>query len=255
MPLHVDLNCDLGESFGAYTIGQDHLVMQWISSANIACGFHAGDPGVMYRTVKQAAANQVAIGAHPGFPDLQGFGRRNMQMTKEEVFQLMIYQIGALQGFASVTGKRIEHVKPHGALYTMASVEKTLAEAIAEAVYRLDKRMILFALANSELAKAGRKKGLRVAEEVFADRTYQPDGTLTPRSADNAVIHDAEKAIARVIRMIKEKKVKAVDDTDIRIQADTICVHGDNPETLQFVQSLSETLKDEGIIVQPAGDK
>ncbi|GIO24504.1 LamB/YcsF family protein [Oceanobacillus sp. J11TS1] len=254
MSLYVDLNCDLGESFGAYQIGQDDSVMEWITSANIACGYHAGDHNVMRATVEKAVRNQVAIGAHPGFQDLQGFGRRRMQVTPEEVFNLIVYQIGALSGFATLFGTRIAHVKPHGALYSMAAVDRELAAAIAEAIYHVDKRMILFGLANSQLIKEGRKRGLQVAEEVFADRTYQPDGTLTPRSASNAIIQDVDVSVSRVIRMVKENKVEAVDGTDIAIQADTICVHGDGAQAAIFVKKLAEALSGQHIQIRAAGE-
>lgn len=254
MNLCVDLNCDLGESFGAYRIGQDDAVMKWITSANIACGYHAGDHNVMRETVEKAVKNKVAIGAHPGFLDLQGFGRRKIQVTPEEVFNLMVYQIGALRGFAEIYGTGISHVKPHGALYSMAAADKALAAAIADAVYRIDKRLILFGLANSELVKEGRKRGLQVAEEVFADRTYQPDGTLTPRSAPNALIHDVNVSMRRVIQMVKEKKVEAVDGTDVAIQADTICVHGDGAQAAVFVKKLAEALSGQHIQIRAAGD-
>ncbi|MCT1902183.1 LamB/YcsF family protein [Oceanobacillus sojae] len=254
MNLSVDLNCDLGESFGAYRIGQDNEVMEWITSANIACGYHAGDHNVMRETVEKAVENNVAIGAHPGLLDLQGFGRRKIQVTPEEVFNLMVYQIGAMRGFAEIYGTRISHVKPHGALYSMAAADRALASAIADAVYRIDKRMILFGLANSELVGEGRKRGLQVAEEVFADRTYQPDGTLTPRSAPNALIHDVDLSLSRVIRMVKERKVKAVDGTDVAIQADTICVHGDGAQAAVFVRKLAEALSGQHIQIRAAGE-
>ncbi|WP_040978720.1 LamB/YcsF family protein [Oceanobacillus jeddahense] len=254
MSLQVDLNCDLGESFGSYHMGQDDAVMDWITSANIACGYHAGDHNVMRETVGKAVKNNVAVGAHPGFLDLQGFGRRSMQLTPEEVFNLIVYQIGAMNGFAALYGTRIRHVKPHGALYTMAATDNALAAAIADAVYQIDKRIILFGLAHSELVKEGRRKGLQVAEEVFADRTYQPDGTLTPRTAPDALIHDVDTSIHRVIQMVKEQKVEATDGTDIPIQADTICVHGDGAQAAAFVENLAKALVREGIQIQPAGD-
>lgn len=254
MNLSVDLNCDLGESFGAYRIGQDNEVMEWITSANIACGYHAGDHNVMRETVEKAVKNNVAIGAHPGLLDLQGFGRRKMQVTPEEVFNLMVYQIGAMRGFAEIYGTGISHVKPHGALYSMAAADKVLAAAIADAIYRVDKHMILFGLANSELVREGRKRGLQVAEEVFADRNYQPDGTLTPRSAPNALIHDVDLSLSRVIRMVKENKVKAVDGTDVAIQADTICVHGDGAQAAVFVRKLAEALSGQHIQIRAAGE-
>ncbi|WP_102707817.1 LamB/YcsF family protein [Terribacillus saccharophilus] len=249
----IDLNSDLGESFGAYTIGNDQEVLKYISSANIACGFHAGDHNVMLETVKTAAELGVGIGAHPGFPDLAGFGRREMKLSPKEIYNLIVYQVGAIQGAAKACGTYVQHVKPHGALYNMASKDSAIAEAIATAVHAVDSKLVLFGLAGSELVRAGEKVGLSVAQEVFSDRTYQADGTLTPRSQANAMIHDVTVAVDRVIRMIQEGKVTAVDGTDINIQADTICVHGDEPEALQFVQQLRERLQAEQITIQNFG--
>lgn len=249
----IDLNSDLGESFGAYKIGNDEKVMEHITSANIACGFHAGDANVMMETVKKAADHGVAIGAHPGYPDLLGFGRRAMAMSASEIYNMIVYQVGALQGIAKAQSINLHHVKPHGALYNAASTDPAIAKAIANAVYAVDPNLILFGLAGSELVKAGKSAGLYVAQEVFADRTYQPDGTLTPRTEENAMIHDPELAVKRVIRMVTEGKVTAIDGRDISIQADTICVHGDEPEALQFVSQLKKSLNAEGITLQPCG--
>ncbi|MDQ0254677.1 UPF0271 protein [Evansella vedderi] len=249
----VDLNSDLGESFGVYMIGQDEEILKVVTSANIACGFHAGDPDVMWKTVKMAVENNVGIGAHPGFPDLQGFGRRDMRVSPKEVYNMMVYQIGALNAFTELHGGRLNHVKPHGALYNMASACKELAEAVAESIYHLNPRLILFGLAGSELVKAGRKLGLYVAEEVFADRTYQRDGTLTPRSFPNSMVKDPDEAVERVIKMIKEQEVETIDGTVIPIQADTICVHGDEPSALRFVRHLRASLHENGIYVEKVG--
>ncbi|WP_226681744.1 LamB/YcsF family protein [Sutcliffiella horikoshii] len=246
----VDLNSDLGESFGAYTIGNDEEVLKYISSANIACGFHAGDYNVLMSTVKKAAELGVSIGAHPGFPDLAGFGRRDMHMSKKEIFNLVVYQIGAIQAAATVAGTYVNHVKPHGALYNLASKDEMVATAIAEAVHAVDPDLVLFGLAGSELVRAGEKVGLKVAQEVFADRTYQPDGTLTPRSQANAMIHDANLAVERVLRMVTDGKVRAVNGEDIFIQADTICVHGDEPEALEFVRKLRVKLEENKVAIQ-----
>lgn len=245
----VDLNSDIGESFGDYKLGLDEEVIQHISSANIACGWHAGDPVVMEKTVEMAAKKGVAVGAHPGFLDLMGFGRREMTLTKEEAKAYMKYQIGALWGFAKSKGVKIQHVKPHGALYNMAAKNEVLAKAIAEAIYEVDADMILVGLANSELTKAGKSIGLKVANEVFADRAYNPDGTLVSRKVEGAVIHDTDRAIARVIRMVKEGKVEAVNGEDVAIQADTICVHGDNPSAVAFVEAIRRTLESENVQV------
>ncbi|WP_347862306.1 5-oxoprolinase subunit PxpA [Salimicrobium sp. PL1-032A] len=245
----IDLNCDLGESFGVYNLGNDEKVLEEITSANIACGYHAGDPNVMEQTVKIAKDKNVAVGAHPGLPDLMGFGRRTMQVDPEEVYNLTVYQIHALQGFCQIHDTRMQHVKAHGALYNMAAKRPEIAEAIAGAVRDTDPRLILFGLAGSELITAGKKAGLKLAQEVFADRTYQPDGTLTPRSEENAMIHDPEEAITQVKRMVTEGTCSAVDGSTIRMHADTICVHGDNPEALKFTRHLKEELKAEGIKV------
>lgn len=251
----IDLNSDLGESFGAYTIGNDEEVLKYITSANIACGFHAGDYNVMIDTVRMAHSLDVGIGAHPGFPDLGGFGRREMKMSPDEVFNLVVYQIGAIQGAAKVFNAKVQHVKPHGALYNMASVNEGIARAIAKAVHTVDPKLVLFGLAGSELVRAGEEAGLKVAREVFADRTYQPDGTLTSRMDPNAMIHDAGFAVERVIRMVNEGKVTAVDGNDISIQADTICVHGDVPEALDFVKKLRSALLKENIEIRNFGDE
>jgi 5-oxoprolinase (ATP-hydrolysing) subunit A len=252
--LSVDLNCDLGESYGLFKIGNDKEVMKHITSANIACGYHAGDHNIMMESVKMAKAHGVRIGAHPGYPDLHGFGRREMKMSGEEVYNLTVYQIGALAAVAKSCGTKVVHVKPHGALYNMAAKEKTIADAIASAVADVDPTIVLYSLAGSSLVKAGREKGLQVAQEVFADRTYQPDGSLTPRSQTNAIIHDPDLAIRRVIRMVQTGRVEAVDGTDIEIKADTICIHGDEPQALDFALLLKEELKAEGIHVGRSWD-
>ncbi|OEH55010.1 lactam utilization protein LamB [Oceanobacillus sp. E9] len=253
MQYQVDLNSDIGESYGAYTIGRDEEVMEFITSANIACGYHAGDHNIIHRTVEMANDNDVAIGAHPGLQDLIGFGRRPMQISPEEVYQLTIYQIGAVQAFAQVKGYKLHHVKPHGALYNMAVKDAAIAKAIAQAVYDYNSNLILFGLANSELIRMGKEVGLHVANEVFADRTYQPDGSLTPRISSNAMIHDTDEAVERVIRMVKDNKVTAIDGTDVSIIADTICVHGDGPKSLEFSRQLSRELKNQGISIKKVG--
>lgn len=250
----VDLNSDLGESFGAYKIGQDEEVMKYITSANIAAGFHAGDPNVLSQSVKMAKENNVGIGAHPGFQDLQGFGRRNLYLNPEEIYNMVVYQIGAVDAFAKVHNQTLNHVKPHGALYNIAARDPETAEAIAQAVYDVNPNLILFGLSGGELVKAGEKVGLYVASEVFADRTYQPDGTLTSRAEPNAMIHDADEAVHRVIRMVKEGKVEAVDGNDIDLQADTICVHGDTRQALEFVMRLKDGLEANGISIQRVGN-
>lgn len=243
----IDLNCDLGESFGAYSLGMDEDILRFVTSANIACGFHAGDPSVMQKTVKLALKNNVQIGAHPGLPDLAGFGRRNMNITPQEAHDMVIYQIGALAGFVKAEGTRMQHVKPHGALYNMAAKDSKLAIAIAEAVYKVDSELILFGLAGSELVRAGEKIGLQTANEVFSDRTYQADGTLTPRTEPDALIHDKKQAVGQVVRMIKEGKVLSRQQVDVPVKADTVCIHGDGAAALAFAQQIKETLELSGI--------
>lgn len=243
----VDLNSDLGESFGAYTIGCDSEVLKFISSANIACGFHAGDPKVMLKTVKTALACGTALGAHPGLPDLVGFGRRKMAITPEEAYTMVVYQVGALIAMGKTQGAKLQHVKPHGALYNMAAKDASLSEAIASAIHDVDPSLVLYGLAGSEIIKAGEKAGLRTASEVFADRTYQPDGSLTPRSQPGAVITDEEKSLAQVLSMVKDGKVTCADGTVIDVKAETICVHGDGVKALAFTQKIRETLEAEGI--------
>lgn len=248
--LTVDLNCDMGESFGAWTMGDDAAILPYVSSVNIACGFHAGDPATMMKTIQLALKYNVKIGAHPGLQDLAGFGRREMQVTVREVYELMVYQIGALAACAKVHATVLYHVKPHGALYNMAARKAELADAVAQAIYDVDTTLVLYGLSGSELINAGRKKGLRVYQEVFADRTYQEDGTLTPRSDKNALIHDAGQAIEQVLAMIKGGKVTSLQGTEVDIQADTICLHGDGVEAVQFARTINQTLKDQDILVR-----
>jgi len=238
----VDLNSDIGESFGAYTIGLDDEVLKYVSSANIACGWHAGDPIVMRKTIDSAKKMGVSIGAHIGFPDLLGFGRRNMVLSPNEAKQYTIYQLGALEGFARIAGIEMQHVKPHGAFYNMAAKDIKLASAIIEGIYEFNKKLIILGLAGSQLINAAKEKGIRYANEVFADRAYNPDGTLVSRSLPGSMIHDKEIAISRVIRMVIDGKVMAINGQDINIKADSICVHGDNPEAVEFVKSIREAL-------------
>ncbi|RTR27108.1 LamB/YcsF family protein [Robertmurraya yapensis] len=248
MPV-IDLNCDMGESFGRYTLGYDNELMNYATSINIACGFHAGDPHTMRKTVQLALEKNIAIGAHPGLPDLNGFGRREMSITPQEAYELVIYQIGALNAFVQSEGGVMQHVKPHGALYNMAAKNAELSEAIAEAVYKVNPTLILFGLAGSELIKAGKRLGLRTANEAFADRTYQSDGTLTPRSRKDSLIHDDETALKQVTRMIIEGKIESVDGEAIPIKADTICLHGDGAHAVQFAKTISEGLSKAGITI------
>lgn len=249
----VDLNCDLGESFGAYRIGQDEEILPYITSANIACGFHAGDPRTMSRTVELALKHDVAIGAHPGLQDLAGFGRREMKLSPREAYELTVYQVGALWGFVRAEGGVLRHVKPHGALYNMAAASSALAEAIAEAVYRIEPELTLFGLAGSELIRAGNKAGLRTASEVFADRTYLSDGSLTPRSRPDALVTDEQQTRHQVLRMVGEGKVRSTSGEDVAITAETICLHGDGLHAVKFAAVIRSSLENAGIAVQRIG--
>lgn len=253
MTLSIDLNCDMGESFGAWTMGHDAEVMPYITSANIACGFHGGDPSVMRKTVKAAIANGVALGAHPGLPDLVGFGRRNMDISPQSAYDMVVVQVGALAGVAASQGGRLNHVKAHGALYNMAVKNKELAQAIAQAVYDVDRALIFFTLASSLMVAAAKDVGLRVAEEVFADRTYQDDGSLTSRLQSGAMIEDPKVSIQQVLRMVREEKVRTAQGNDIRVHADTLCIHGDQPGAVAFAQAIREALKAENIAVRAIG--
>jgi 5-oxoprolinase (ATP-hydrolysing) subunit A len=245
--MRVDLNCDFGESFGIYRLGEEKEILQYVTSVNVACGFHAGDPIVMRKTVQMALEQKVAIGAHPGFPDLLGFGRRNIAVTPEEAYAYVVYQIGALAAFVKAEGGTMSHVKPHGALYNMAAKNAELAEAIAKAVYDVDPSLILYGLAGSELIRAGKKFGLRTANEVFADRTYQQDGSLTPRSDPRALIVDEQEAIQQVLAMVKEKRVRSLQGIDVPIEAETVCIHGDGKKAVLFAKRLYEALRKEGV--------
>jgi len=248
--LSVDLNCDMGESFGAYRIGADDEVFPFITSANIACGFHGGDPAVMRTTIARAIEHGVAIGAHPGFPDLAGFGRRNLEVTASEAYDMVVYQVGALQGFATAAGVRLQHVKAHGALYNMAAARLELAQAIARAVRDVDRRLVLFGLPGSHLIAAASDEGLAVANEAFADRNYMPDGSLVSRRRADAHVTDANDATQRAIRMVREGLVRAVDGSDVAIRVDTICLHGDGPHAADFAKRLRSSFENAGITVR-----
>lgn len=248
--MRIDLNSDVGESFGAWRLGQDADLMPAISSANVACGFHAGDPGVMRETVALARSHGVAVGAHPGFPDLAGFGRRNMHCSPAEVEDFVVYQVGALAAVAAAQGVRLQHVKPHGALYNMACVEAPLAAAIARATAAVDRSLVLFGLPGSHLLAEGRRAGLRVAAEIFADRAYLADGALVPRSRPGSVIHDPEVVVARAIEMIRDRSVLSVDGTPVALEADTLCVHGDTPGAAALATAIRRALEATGIRVE-----
>jgi 5-oxoprolinase (ATP-hydrolysing) subunit A len=252
----IDLNSDVGESYGAYTIGLDGEVIPLVSSVNIACGFHAGDPSVMRRTIATAKEHGVAVGAHPGFPDLLGFGRRNMDATMEEIRDYITYQIGALQGFAVSQGMKLQHVKAHGALYNMAAQDMRIAEAITESVAKFDKDLILVMLPGpkkDELREIGDRHGIRVAFEFFADRSYESDGTLVSRREQDAIIHDHQLAADRVFRMVTEGRIESRDGTEIEVESDTVCVHGDNPAAVRLIQQIRERLLSSGVVITPIG--
>jgi UPF0271 protein len=251
--VRVDFNCDVGESFGRYQLGHDAEVMKLVTSVSIACGFHAGDPGVMRRTVELAHENGIAIGAHPGYQDLQGFGRRSIVMSGEEIHDLVLYQVGALDGFMRRTGGRLQHVKPHGALYNDAARSAEAAHAIVAATAELDRDLIVVGLPGSEMERAAAGLGVSFAAEVFADRTYRPDGSLTPRRDPAAFVSDPEVAARRALSMLREGTVETTSGASIPIRADTICLHGDNPAALVFARRIVRALKDAGVALLPLG--
>ena len=253
MPASIDLNADLGESFGAWRMGDDAGVMAWITSANVACGFHAGDPLTMRRTIALCVEHGVAIGAHPALPDLQGFGRREMKLTPDEVYAQTLYQIGAVHALARAAGANLHHVKPHGALYNMAARDRTLADAIAAAVRDFNATLILVGLAGSASIDAARDAGLAVQREAFCDRRYQRDGALTPRSQPGAVIEDIDDAVTQAVSIATHGEAVAQDGTTIRIAADTLCVHGDRADAAVFAERLHRALEGAGVRVVAAG--
>lgn len=249
--LTIDLNADLGESYGNYTIGNDAEIIPLISSANVACGFHASDPAVMIETVKRIKeSGSTGLGAHPGFPDLMGFGRRYMELSEKEVHAIMLYQLSALDGIARTYGLDMNHVKPHGALYNATFKNEDLAHVIAKAVKEFNPKLKLMGLANNNLVKAGKTLGLDVINEVFADRAYEDDGTLVSRSKEGAMITDSTLATERVVRMITEGKVESINGKDVDIQADSICVHGDGEKALEFVKEIRRQLEEKGISIE-----
>lgn len=243
----IDLNCDIGEGFGAYAIGNDDALLKLATSVNIACGFHGGDAAVMRRTVGLAVEHGVAIGAHPGLPDLAGFGRRTMQVSPQEVYDMALYQIGALEGFVRAADGAMTHVKPHGALYNMLAAAPELAEAFAQAVRDFDTSLILVGMAASALTAAGERINLRTAHEAFADRTYQPDGSLTPRTRPNALMKSTGEAVAQAVGIALYQKAVAVDDSELTIRAHTICLHGDSPDSAKFARAVVRGLRAAGI--------
>ena len=251
--MRIDLNSDVGESFGAWRIGADAEVMRSITSANVACGYHAGDPCVMRETVRLARQHGVAVGAHPGYPDLVGFGRRNMSVAPREIEDMVLYQVGALAAIAAAEGVRLAHVKAHGALYNQAATAPPLADAIARAVRAVDPSLVLFGLPGSELLRAGREVGLRVAAEGFADRAYNADGSLSARTDPGSVIHDPGEVVRRSLRMVREGRVTAKDGSELTFQVDTLCTHGDTPGANELTRLLREGLQREGVAVLPLG--
>lgn len=252
----IDLNCDMGESFGAYKLGMDDAVIEFISSANIACAWHAGDPSVMNHTVAIAVDNGVGVGAHPGYPDLLGFGRRNMDCNMAELRNYVIYQIGALQAFCNAHGTKMQHVKPHGALYLTAVENEDVARVVAEAIVSVNSDLLYVALAGAKgelMTRIGQEVGLRVVYEAFPDRAYSPEGTLVSRRQPGAVIKEPQAVSERALRMVKEGVVIAVDGSTIPLEAQTLCVHGDNPKAVDLVKSIRETLETDGVAVIPMG--
>jgi UPF0271 protein len=251
--LKIDLNCDMGEStkLWDYCIETDMALLRYISSVNLACTFHAGDPHTMHALVEAALEAGLAIGAHPGFPDRDNFGRSNMQLPPEKIYDIILFQLGALEAFLKIRGARLHHVKPHGALYNMAAKDRVMADAICHAVQDYDSRLLLYGLSGSELIKAAQAIGLGIRSEVFADRTYTPEGTLTPRSEPNAMIASEDAALAQVLQMIRKGAVTATNGQQVPITAETICIHGDGPNALPFAQRIYATLKQEGIETRP----
>lgn len=242
----VDINCDLGESYGQAVVGQDDVLMPMLSSANIACGFHGGDPATIHRTVRLAQSHGVSIGAHPSYPDLAGFGRRHMDLTPQDVYDCMLYQMGALSGFVRAAGESLHHVKPHGALYNAACRNVELAEAIVNAIFYFDKYLILYGPPGSAMEAAAHQTGIRFFREVFADRTYQADGSLTPRSQSGSMINDSSEAIRQVDDILLRGYAVSVDGRQVPMRGDTICIHGDGPHSVELLSSLHRHLNDIG---------
>jgi UPF0271 protein len=248
----IDLNADMGESFGAWHMGDDAALMPFVSSANVACGFHAGDPATIAATVALAIGHGVAVGAHPGLPDLQGFGRRTMDVTEEQVYQMTLYQAGAVRAFAEAAGGRLHHLKAHGALYNMAARDPALSRGLVRAVKALGDDVRMYVLAGSTMEAVARDAGLAVRCEVFADRRYMPDGTLAPRGRADALITDEAEAVAQVLGMVGAGRLVAVDGTSVAVRADTVCIHGDKPTAVPFVRALRRALGQAGIAVGSA---
>lgn len=253
--MRIDLNCDMGESFGVYTLGYDEAAMPHVTSINVACGFHASDPLNMLNTVRKAKKYNLAIGAHPAFPDLVGFGRRVMACSKEEIFADVAYQIGALAGICRAEGLTLQHVKVHGALYNMAEKDIAIGTVIAEAIKSIDPDLYMVCSCSSPMVKAAQNVGINYVEEAFADRAYTKEGTLVPRSQAGAVIHDVKEVAQRVLSLVKTGKVRTIDGTEIALKADTICVHGDTPGAVDMIKEIRGLLENEGVALKPFGAK
>lgn len=253
--MRIDLNSDIGESYGQFTVGLDEEVIKHISSANIACGFHAGDPITMQKTVRLAKQHDVAIGAHPGFNDLRGFGRREIKCSTKEIYVDLIYQIGALKAFVEKEGLSLQHVKPHGALYNMANKNEDIAKAVVDAVYDINPHLMIFGLGNSALLEEAEKRGLPIAREFFADRNYLDDGSLVPRTENDALIHDVNIVTQRVVQLVEDGSMTTVTGKIIPIKADTVCVHGDGKTALELVKVLNIKLSESRIELKSIGKK
>lgn len=247
----MDLNSDLGEGFGAWAMGDDAALLGVVSSANVACGAHAGDPSIMLATCRTAAERGVAIGAHVAYRDLAGFGRRPLLVTPDELYADVVHQLGALMATARVAGTTVTYVKPHGALYNTACADPVQAEAVVRAVADVDPTLAVLALPDSELLVAAAHRGVRSVSEVFADRAYEPDGSLVSRSRPGAVLHDAETVARRVLRMVTDGTVRAVDGSDVPVRADSVCVHGDSPDAVAMARAVRSLLTDHGVTIQP----
>jgi 5-oxoprolinase (ATP-hydrolysing) subunit A len=247
----IDLNCDMGESFGAWMMDNDAALMDIVSSINVACGFHAGDASTVRKTIETAVSKRIAIGAHPGYPDLQGFGRREMQLSGQEIFDIVLYQVSALKGICNAFGAKLNHVKPHGALYNTAAKNPEKAAAIVRAVKAIDSNLIFYGLSGSFLISEAEKAGLKTASEVFADRTYQSDGSLTPRNQPNALIEMIDESCKQVLQMIREQSVTATNGGKVALKAETICIHGDGKHALEFARNIRARIIENGIEIKP----
>ncbi len=251
--MRMDINCDMGESFGSYRIGDDEKIISYVTSANIACGYHAGDPGVMAKTVELAKQHQVAVGAHPGYPDLMGYGRRSMETFPGEITNYVLYQIGALSAFARAAGLDLQHVKPHGALYNQAAREERVAQEVIHAVQAYNPELILFVLAGSLCEEMAISAGLRVAREAFPDRAYLSSGQLAPRSMPGAVLHDPEIVRERVVKLATTGMLTSIEGKEMRFKADTLCIHGDTPGAWKLADGIRSALEENGIQILPVG--